>query len=99
HHVLLARAPVHGANHFTLADGRTMLYIEHALALLVPLAAETVHALRIRIAHAKAFERLAEFLQNDARVGHQRQPDMFESIYVADINIDEADAGVLKCSF
>src|SRR5205085_11017908 len=77
HHVLFARAPVHSANHFTLANGRTMLYVEYALALFVPLAAETLHALRIRIAHAIALQRLAEFLQNDTRVGYQRQPGMF----------------------
>src|ERR1700680_1809354 len=84
HHVLLARAPVHGANRFTLADGRTMLYVEHALALFVPLAAKTLHALRIRVAHAIALQGLAELLKDDARVGHQRQAGMFESIYVGD---------------
>src|SRR2546423_3958096 len=97
--VLLARAPVHCANHLALADRRTMLYVEHALALFLPLAAESFHALGIRFAHAITLQGLAKLLQDDARIGYQRQPGMFEGIYVGDIDIDKADTGVLKRSF
>src|SRR2546421_7985695 len=97
--VLLARAPVHCANHLALADRRTMLYVEHALALFLPLAAESFHALRIRFPHAIALQGLAKLLQDDARIGYQRQPGMVESIYVGNVDIDKTEPGGLKRRF
>src|SRR5437764_419767 len=73
-----------------------MALIERTFALLVPLLLVAGDTLRIAFTHSVTLQRMAEIFKYYASVSHQRQAGMLKRIHLSDVDVDEADAGMLK---